>query len=132
MNRSNLNAEPATIVIFGASGDLTRRKLVPALHSLVCGGLLSPATRVVGVAHAPSDVAFGNRLYEGVVEYARLKPAICEPRPRFAGRHSYLVGTYDDPETYRRLAERLAGLDAQFGTQGNRLSTWSPFPRYSR
>ena len=113
---------PASIIIFGASGDLTRRKLAPALHSLACGGLLSPNTRIIGVARsALSDVAFRNRLFEGVTEYARLSPGVCEIWPRFAGRYSYLAGGYDDPETYRRLGERLARLDAEDGTQGNYL-----------
>jgi glucose-6-phosphate 1-dehydrogenase len=122
MNQTNPEAKPAAIVIFGASGDLTQRKLVPALHSLSCENLLPTATRVVGVARSPlSDAAFRDRLYEGVVEYARLKPGICELWPGFVGRLSYLAGNYDDPETYRRLAQRLAQLDAEFGTQGNRL-----------
>ena len=110
----NPNTEPAAIVIFGASGDLTRRKLVPALHTLACGGLLAPATRIIGVARTPlSDQAFRDRLYGGVDEYALIKltPGICELWDRFAERHSYLAGDYDDPDTYRRLAERLAQLD---------------------
>ncbi len=113
---------PATIVIFGASGDLTQRKLVPALHTLACGGLLAPATRIIGVARTPlSDQAFRDRLRGGVDEYARIKltPGICEMWDRFAERYSYLAGRYDDPETYRHLAERLARLDAEFGTQDN-------------
>ena len=108
MNQMESDALPIAIVIFGASGDLTRRKLVPALHSLTCGGLLHPATRVIGVARSPlSDAAFRDRLYEGVRDYARLSPGVCKLWPRFAGRHSYLAGSYDDPETYRRLAQRL-------------------------
>jgi glucose-6-phosphate 1-dehydrogenase len=113
MNQAN-SSPPAAIVIFGASGDLTRRKLVPALHTLACGGLLSPATRVVGVARTPlSDQTFRDRLYKGVDEYARIKltPGICELWDRFAERYSYLAGSYDDPDTYRRLAERLAQLE---------------------
>ena len=124
MDQEISKAEPATIIIFGASGDLTRRKLVPALHSLACAQLMSPATRVVGVARSPlSDEDFRNRLYEGVVAYARLKPnpGICELWDRFAGRHSYLRGSYDDPETYRNLGERLAQLDAELDTHGNAL-----------
>jgi len=112
----NPNTEPAAIVIFGASGDLTRRKLVPALHTLACGGLLAPATRIIGVARTPlSDQAFRDRLYGGVDEYARIKltPGICELWDRFAERHSYLAGSYGDPATYRRLAERLAQLDVE-------------------
>ena len=124
MSEKSLNPEPATIVIFGASGDLTRRKLVPALHSLGCGDSLPPATRVLGIARTPlADDAFRERLFEGVVGYARLKPSpgICDLWPRFAERHSYLAGGYDDPETYRTLGQRLAQLDAEFATGGNAL-----------
>jgi glucose-6-phosphate 1-dehydrogenase len=122
MEQTKPYTPPAATVIFGASGDLTQRKLVPALHTLSCGGLLSKATRVVGVARSTlSDAAFRDRLYEGVVQYSRSSPGICEMWPRFADRHSYLAGGYDDPETYRRLGERLAQLDAEAGTQGNRL-----------
>jgi glucose-6-phosphate 1-dehydrogenase len=114
--------EPSTIVIFGASGDLTRRKLVPALHSLACESHLPLGSQVVGVARsALSDEAFRDQLYSGVVEYARLKPGICELWPMFEDRISYLAGSYDDAETYRRLAERLKQLDSGAGTAGNRL-----------
>ncbi len=122
MNRANVHTEPAVIVIFGASGDLTQRKLIPALHTLSCESLLPPSTCVVGVARTPlSDEEFQDRLYEGVAEYARLKPNICELWPHFARRISYLAGHYNDLDTYRRLGERLACLDAEAGTRGNRL-----------
>ncbi len=108
---------PADVVILGASGDLAQRKLGPALHSLSCAGLLSPETRVWGVARSElSDEAFRQRIYDGVVEYARLKPEaageqpeghMCQMWPAFAKRFSYLAGDYADPETYRRLAGRL-------------------------
>jgi glucose-6-phosphate 1-dehydrogenase len=116
------SSPPATIVIFGASGDLTQRKLVPALHTLSCEGYLSSATRVVGLARSSfSDEAFCDRLFEGVSDYARRPPecdrsvsreSICEQWPLFAERISYLQGGYDDADTYRRLAQRLAQSDA--------------------
>ena len=116
------NAQPASVVIFGASGDLTRRKLVPALHSLACEGLLPQEFHVLGIARTPlTDRALASRLYEGVVEYARLKPGICELWPRFVEHLSYLPGSYDDPQTYRLLAERLDQFEREAGTQGNRL-----------
>jgi glucose-6-phosphate 1-dehydrogenase len=106
------HAEPATIVIFGASGDLTQRKLVPALHSLGCDGLLPAESQVLGVARSPlSDAEFRARLFEGVQAYARHKPGVCALWPGFEHRVSYLQGDYADPETYRHLAERLAGSD---------------------
>jgi glucose-6-phosphate 1-dehydrogenase len=115
-------SEPSTIVIFGASGDLTRRKLVPALHSLACEGFLHPSSQVLGVARSSiSDEAFRERLFGGVQEYSRLKPGICALWPTFDHRISYLAGAYDDPETYRRVEERLAALDAEAGTAANRL-----------
>jgi glucose-6-phosphate 1-dehydrogenase len=113
---------PASIVIFGASGDLTQRKLVPALHSLACSGLLSPTSWVIGVARSPiTDETFRERLYEGVEAYARLDPKVCVLWSDMAERHSYLQGDHNNPETYRRLAERLAQLNAGSGTQGNVL-----------
>jgi glucose-6-phosphate 1-dehydrogenase len=124
MSPSHLPAEPAAIVIFGASGDLTRRKLVPALHTLSCQALLPAESRVVGVARSPlSDEAFHQRLFGGIKEYARLKPGmdICALWAGAAERYTYLAGDYDDPETYRRLAERLAQVDREAGTSGNRL-----------
>jgi glucose-6-phosphate 1-dehydrogenase len=122
MSQIGTNIEPATIIIFGASGDLTQRKLVPALHSLGCDNLLHPDTQVIGVARSRlSDVDFHDQLYDGVAEYARLEPRICEMWNEFEKRVAYLAGGYDDPESYRRLAERLAQLDAKGGTRGNRL-----------
>jgi glucose-6-phosphate 1-dehydrogenase len=122
MSLGNRLTEPATIVIFGASGDLTQRKLVPALHSLSCEGLLPAGCRVIGVARSSlSDEAFRKRLYEGLEVYARFRPGICELWSGFKDRLSYLAGSYDDPETYRRLEERLERLDREAGTQSNRL-----------
>jgi glucose-6-phosphate 1-dehydrogenase len=116
------NLEPANVVIFGASGDLAQRKLVPALHSVACEKLLPSSTHVIGVARSPmSDEAFRDRLYEGVRGYSRLHPGICEPWVDFRSQYTYLVGDYDDPETYRQLAQRLAENDAERGTSGNRL-----------
>ena len=120
----NLTTEPASIVIFDASGDLTRRKLVPALHSLACSGFLSPQTQVVGVARTPlSDAAFRDHLYTGVEEYARLKPApqMCALWPELGDRFFYLAGSYDDPSDYQRLKERINESGSTRGNLGNTL-----------
>ncbi len=122
MNQSIRRAEPATIVIFGASGDLTMRKLVPALHSLGCDQLLPRAVHVVGISRSDySDQEIRDRLYQGVVDYARLKPGVCELWPHFAQRITYLRGEYDDPHTYALLSTRLAELSKQNDTGGNVL-----------
>ncbi len=122
MSQIKSKAEAATIVIFGASGDLTQRKLVPALHTLRCDGLLPEATRILGVSRSElSDADFRRQLYEGVEAYARLKPGVCERWPNFREQITYLAGGYDDQQTYDRLAERLARRDGEPGTGGNRL-----------
>jgi glucose-6-phosphate 1-dehydrogenase len=113
--------EPLTVVVFGASGDLTRRKLLPALHTLGCEGFLPDGCHVIGVARSRlDDAAFRDRLFEGVQEYARVKPGICARWTAFAPQISYLEGQYQTPETYRRLAEQLAEIEREGGS-GDRL-----------
>ena len=115
-------ADPAIIVIFGASGDLTQRKLVPALHSLSCEELLHPKTRIVGVARSEfTDESFRQHLYKGVDDHARLGPGACELWQKFAERYIYLSGGYDDPDTHQRLKEHLAVLETEHEIGGNYL-----------
>jgi glucose-6-phosphate 1-dehydrogenase len=122
MGQEQLQCDPSVIVIFGGSGDLTKRKLVPALHSLACEGVLPRATQILGVSRSDyTDASFRERLYEGVQTYARLRPGICSNWEDLENRHHYLQGSYDDPETYTRLKERLAELDAAHDTHGNHL-----------
>ena len=122
MSPEKLEPVPATIVIFGASGDLTRRKLVPALHTLSCEELLHPDTQIIGVSRSDfTDEAFRERLQKGMIEYARLSAGVCQLWSKNAQRYTYLSGGYDDPESYRRLAQRLDQLDRENGTQGNVL-----------
>jgi len=124
MNQRTSKAEAVVVVIFGASGDLTRRKVVPAMHSLACEGSLPSHVPVIGVARTPlSNEAFRERLFEGVDEYARHKPGsgICQMWPRFAERYTYLAGAYDKPETYRHLAERMAEINGETGSPTNCL-----------
>ncbi|HDS29280.1 MAG TPA: glucose-6-phosphate dehydrogenase, partial [Candidatus Acetothermia bacterium] len=99
--------------IFGASGDLTQRKLVPALHTLGCEGFLPEGCCVLGVARTSfDDEGFRAHLLEGVQEYARAKPAVCAHWSTFEPRISYLQGEYDDPDTYRRIGRVLEETEA--------------------
>ena len=114
--------DPCSVVIFGASGDLTCRKLVPALHTLSCEGLLADETRIIGVARSDLETEdWLNSLEEGVQSYARLNPAFCERWPSFRKRMSYHRGSYDDSVTYTQLASLLQEQDEYSGTSGNRL-----------
>ncbi len=125
MSEPKTPADPCTVVIFGASGDLTARKLMPALHSLSCEGLLHPQTDIVGLALTDlSDGALRDRLYDGVMEYSRHKPdgeEICARWPRFAKRVTYLRGRFEDGETHAALARLLAAPGRTARTRGNVL-----------
>ncbi len=113
---------PCAVVIFGASGDLTNRKLVPALYNLALAGLLPAEFAVIGLARHPmSDEQFREKLRVGADKFSRtapLQPLIWE---NFASDLSYVSGDYDDPSTYARLSARLAEVDLRCGTAGNRL-----------
>jgi glucose-6-phosphate 1-dehydrogenase len=116
------DSDHVIVVIFGASGDLTRRKLIPALHSMACEGLLPQHTRIVGVARSKlTNKAFRERLYTGVEAYARFKPDMCTQWSSFSGRHTYIAGGYDDPQTYQRLRVHLDKSDRFLGKPANHL-----------
>ena len=113
------NIPACALVIFGASGDLTQRKLVPALHSLNCDDLLPESIQVLGVSRTEmSDEEFRQHLKQGVVEHGRFEAQMWD---HFAPRLHYMPGSYDDPQTFRRLEDRLEAFDKEMGTQGNRL-----------
>lgn len=107
MNARKRTDRPFTILIFGASGDLTRRKLVPSLYSLDREGLLEGCLRIVGIGRTPlSDEAFKSQLKEGVAEFGGKDP---EDWRDFSGKIEYQEGGYDDPQTYERIKARYEG-----------------------
>ncbi len=116
-----LEAEPCAVVIFGASGDLTQRKLVPALYNLHLDRLLPGGCSIVGAARREmSDDAFAATLEEALTAHSRraVDPVVWK---EFARTISYIQCSFDDPEGYRRLASHLESLDRLQGRGGNRL-----------
>lgn len=114
------HGEPCVVVIFGASGDLTGRKLIPALFHLACTGCLKDNFLVIGVARKPMGVvAFRNLMREGVEQSREIRNFSENEWLAFMPRLDYLAGGFDDPDTYRRLAERLEQIGAPMGA--NRL-----------
>jgi glucose-6-phosphate 1-dehydrogenase len=115
-------APPCSIVIFGASGDLTTRKLLPALYNLALGGLLSDRTMILGFArHQQSDDQFQETIRKGIDQFSRTRPIRREVWEALIPRLQYLQGGYDDPEAYVRLRERLDQIDREHGTADHRL-----------
>jgi glucose-6-phosphate 1-dehydrogenase len=113
--------DPATVVIFGATGDLTHRKVLPALYNLRRAGLLAPTTAVLAFARRPfTDSTYREEARRAVAEHSRvpLEPAVWDEMAR--GIY-YQRGDFDQPAAYAALAKRLAEIDRRHGTQGNRL-----------
>jgi len=113
--------DPCAMVIFGASGDLTERKLIPALYYLYRHGLLPNGFSVVGCARtAFSDDQFRARLHDAVKEYLKVPAEDESYLNGFLEGVFYLKGDYG-PATYDQLAKILDDLDEQRGAGGNRL-----------
>lgn len=114
--------DPCIVVIFGASGDLTERKLMPSLFSLACEGLLPEKFAVVGVARSElDDDGFREKVKQGIEKHSRLKPDECSAWPDFARQIFYHRGQYDDPASYSALEKLLAKIDQEHGTTCNCL-----------
>jgi glucose-6-phosphate 1-dehydrogenase len=100
--------QTACCVIFGASGDLTRRKLVPALYHLRKEGHLPPTFKTIGVARRPkSDESFRAELLEAASKYSRTKGVEAKTWNELAAGLCYLQGTFEDASTYQALHEKL-------------------------
>ena len=121
---------PAAMVIFGVSGDLTSRKLMPALYDLAVGQPLPEGFSVVGVSHRDwSDEEFREKMREAVTASART-PVTEDAWQGFAKGLSYVRGDFADPETYARLGQRLCEIDAERGTKGNRIFYLATSPNF--
>ena len=113
--------QPCTIVIFGATGDLTHRKLIPALYNLAADGDLPPAVEIVGFARREkSDEQFRTELEEATRKFSR-QPVRDEVWKTFAQSIFYHQSEFADASGYKTLAERLDKIDKERGTRGNRL-----------
>ncbi len=112
-------SDPCVMVIFGAAGDLTRRKLIPALYNLAKAHLLSQNFAIVGIAHTQmSTDDFRKRLADGVKEYADgdLDPKLWQ---WFEERIYYVTAEFDDKQMYAQLGQLLEKIDREHSTQEN-------------
>src|SRR3954454_12984063 len=112
---------PQTLVVFGASGDLTHRKLLPALYDLAYEGLLPEHYAIVGSGgSALDDADFRERARSGIEDFSRHR--LDEARwAGFAKRLKYVSAPLDDPDAFGPLRDRLVTLDAEVGGEGRRL-----------
>jgi glucose-6-phosphate 1-dehydrogenase len=114
--------EPCVMVIFGATGDLTHRKLLPALYDLALEQPLPAGFSVVGFARRPyTDEQFRQQALESVNQYCRQKPVNPQVWEGFAAGIHYLQADFHDAKGYEKLNNLLNMLDRERGTGGNRI-----------
>ena len=120
--------QPCSIVIFGATGDLTHRKLIPALYNLAADGELPPAVTVVGFARREkSDDDFRRELEEATRKFSR-QTVRDETWKTFAQSIFYHRSEFEDESGYKSLSDRLDKIDKERGTRGNRLFYFAAAP----
>ena len=118
-----------TVVIFGANGDLTKRKLLPALYRLMYERRLSPGFAVVGVSRTPmSDDQFRDRMRGSVQKYLEDSPFDNDVWAGFSRGLYYMAGDVNEADAYTRLAARLAEIEQSRRTGGNVLFYLSTQP----
>ncbi len=112
--------DPALMVIFGATGDLSRRKLLPSIYNLARQRLLPPGLAVVGAAMDPiGDEQFRDKAITSIKEHSRTQPVDEDILRSFAQSLFYQPLNFDDPEGWKTLKRRLDELDQQRQTGGN-------------
>ena len=121
--------DPCVVVIFGASGDLTKRKLLPALYHLEQAGNLPENFAVVGVARRPLEATFAGDMKEGIESGGGVDAN--DPKlEEFVNRICYHAMNFDDDSGYEGLKTLLAQVDEKFGTERNRLFYLATAPEY--
>lgn len=114
--------DASCLVIFGASGDLTQRKLIPALYALAHDGLLPAGQTIIGYARPDfSDDAFRMAMREACDKYARVRPVDDAVWDNFAKGLFYVRGDFSEPEGFFRLNKKLQECDKTRGTGGRRI-----------
>ncbi len=129
--RSTRAVQPCVMVIFGATGDLTHRKLLPALYNLAIEQPLPAQFTVVGVARRPfTDEEFRQQALDSINSFSRRRPVNPAIWDTFAKGLFYCQAQFDDPADYESLGKLLDRLDQERGVQGNRLFYLATPPVY--
>jgi glucose-6-phosphate 1-dehydrogenase len=127
--RLERTADPCAVVIFGASGDLTKRKLVPALYRLTQERLLPAEFAIIGFARSPmTHEEFRAKMKDAILTYSEAKSIDEAVWESFAKGIFYVSGDVNDPEAYKRIRELLDQVDRERSTAGNRVFYLSTSP----
>ena len=136
--KSNDQLEPTVFVIFGGAGDLTWRKLVPALFDLSQDRSLPAQFAIIAVDRIKlGDGALRRRLHDGVNQFSRFGKARSAAWNQFAQHIHYQPGDFKKPATYAALGKQCAKLEKEWGTKAHRIfymatppSMFGEIPKY--
>lgn len=121
MEQETQLAPPCVFVLFGATGDLTAKKIAPAIYNLAANGMIGEQFAVLGLARKPrTDEQFRNEMLEAVRKYSRTPP-VDEIWNNLARRWHYIGNEASTEDEYRQIDRKLRDMDAAYGTQGSRL-----------
>ncbi len=130
-SRSKKHIDPCVLVIFGATGDLTGRKLIPAIYNLAHEGQLPAHFACVGFARREkTHDQFRQEMLAAVNEFSRNRPVNKEVWDTFNEHLFYHQSEFDDDDGYEKLRTFLEQIDKQHGTKGNRVFYLSTQPSY--
>ncbi len=121
-DEETIGEAPCALVIFGASGDLSHRKLIPAVFALRQGGYVDSHNPLIGFARSKkTDEQFRSEMSEAINKFSRFRSATVDAVDAFTSDLYYHVGDYSDPETFIALGKRLDELAEKHNTKGNCL-----------
>src|SRR5215469_8080898 len=121
---------PCTLVILGGAGDLSHKKLLPALYNLTLDGALGPKFEIVGFSlEALDDEKYRQFAHDGIKAFSRQE--LTEAGwGKFAPLLHFVSGSFTEAADYQKLKQRLAEIDSQFGTDGNHIFYFAIPPQF--
>jgi glucose-6-phosphate 1-dehydrogenase len=130
LGSANPTAPPCVMVIFGGTGDLTKRKLIPALANLASDGLLSKQFAIIGFSGDDYDTESYREMLTR--EIPKVSQTAIDPKiwAWFTERIYYVKGDFQDAQAYQRLCHEVSEVDKQHGTQGNKFFYLAVAPRF--
>lgn len=124
-------AAPTIAIIFGGTGDLAKRKLIPAFYNLFLDGWLPEPFALIGLGRtATDDASYQNHLQESLSEFSRSGNPTEESWDTFSNSLFYLQSNINDPASYQQLADKIHALEEVWGTRANRLFYLSVAPKF--
>jgi glucose-6-phosphate 1-dehydrogenase len=130
-SKESINIAPSILIIFGASGDLTHRKLIPALYNLAVDGLLPTHFSTIGVARRDiSDEDFRKTLESDIKEFSRRKELNDSVWKEIAEHSFYVQCPFDDLESYKKVKDKIEGIERLSGVRCHKLFYLATAPEY--